>query len=221
MQSLASMLRSFEPPRLTAEQMAENERLAREAEERERRQLVASRLRKSGVPSDFYGARLDQCDSRVRAWFSGDRGKGLLLQGEPGRGKTHAACACLIAEAERHMVRFTTMDALLRDVRATFAGMESERDVVSRFVNTRLLCLDDVGKERLTEWSMPIFFSIIDSRYANGKPTIVTTNYTGADLMRCFTVNGDVMTAKALVSRMAGYERIVLEGDDRRMRHAG
>ena len=39
-----------------------------------------------------------------------------------------------------------------------------------------LLVIDDLGTEQ-TQWSISKIYTIIDSRYRNKLPTIVTTNY--------------------------------------------
>ena len=110
--------------------------------------------------------------------------------------------------------RFTTFDDLLRECKATFQGIETEQSVISRYANTGMLCIDDMGKERVTEWSLPILFGIINKRSMNCKPTIVTTQCNGRQLVERMTVNGDSETARAIVSRFFEYTRIAIEGKD-------
>ena len=213
MTKLASMLPSFSKPNLTPEQWAEIDRRAEENAKAEAEQKRRERLERSGVPLIYQEAKLALCEAPVKSYKDGS----LLLQGKPGRGKTYSACAILMDRIDKHPVRFVTMEKLLRECKACFNGQDTEANVIGRYTGTRLLCLDDIGKERLTEWSLPIFFSIINERLENDRPTIITTNYTGAELMSCFTVNNDEQTAYAIVSRMSGYQRIVLEGEDRRI----
>lgn len=213
MQKISSTLPSFSKPDLTPEQWAEIDRKAAEYERDTLDQIRRERLSYSGVPSIYRKAKLALCDPQIQAYDGGN----LMLQGLPGRGKTYAACAILVERMEQHYCRFVTMEKLLRECKACFNGQDTEANVIGRYTGTKLLCLDDVGKERLTEWSLPIFFSIINERLENNRPTIITTNYSGAELMSCFTVNDDVQTARALASRLSGYRRVILEGPDRRV----
>lgn len=221
MQSMSSMLASFKLPNLTPEEWEANDREVDEWKAAQEARNRASRIERSGVPKLFRAADLTACDDLVQAYASGDMGNGLLLQGAFGSGKTYAACAVLLSKVDSMTVRFVLMDDLLRECKATFNGYETEEEVVGRYANAGVLCIDDLGKERLTEWSLPILFSIINRRYERGKPTVITTNYRGADLLESMTVNGDSTTARAIISRMSTYERVVLQGEDRRITQGG
>lgn len=217
MRRLSDTLPSFKVPDLTPEQWAENDRRAEEWARAEAAKRRAERIERSGIPPVFREASLDLCEEPVRAYASGDLGNGLLLQGDFGSGKSYAACAVMLSKIDSTTARFVLMDDLLRECKASFNGLESEDAVIGRYANSGVLCIDDLGKERLTEWSLPILFSIVNRRWERGKPTIITTNYRGIDLLHCMTVNGDVTTAKAIISRMSSYERVVLESPDRRI----
>lgn len=213
MTKISSTLASFRKPDLTPDQWAEIDRKAAEYERDMLDQKRRERLANSGVPAIYHDAKLSLCDPSVQSYDGGN----LMLQGKPGRGKTYAACAILMEHMEKDPCRFVTMERLLRECKACFNGQDTEANVIGRYAGTKLLCLDDVGKERLTEWSLPIFFSIINERLEDGRPTIITTNYSGAELMACFTVNDDAQTARALGSRLSVYRRVALDGPDRRV----
>lgn len=217
MRSSTCTLRSFEKPDLTAEQWAEHDRACREWEARQEAERVRARLDASGIPPAYRSADVADCPPEVRAWAESPTA-GLLLQGGFGTGKTHAACAALIALAPTRSVRFTTVDRMLRERRDSFSGAEAEGSVAGRFLNAGALCLDDLGKERQTEWGVAALFEVVDARLSRGLPTIVTTNYAGRELLARMSAGGDATTAKAIVSRMAGYDRAVLAGGDRRIR---
>lgn len=210
----ASTLMRFSPPDLTeaewALREADAEAEARALADMERRR----RMSKSRIPLGFRRASIG--DDRVRAWAA-DPTVGLLLQGEPGRGKTHNGCAALIELAKARTVEFATLKGLLDECKATFGDRaRTERSVMLRLYGVDVLMVDDLGSERLTEWSLPVLFDVIDSRWANERPTIVTTNLTTSELLeRVGRV--DAARAKALVSRLATYDHITLGGVDRRL----
>ena len=210
---MANTLASFEPPSFTRSEWDAINADAMAWEERERRRKVDSRLAASGIPQEFAGAQTDSPE--LLRWLV-DPGYGLLLQGAPGRGKTHAACALLAMAAESRTVRFATIGDLLRDCKAAFRGDDTERAVVARYVNVGFLALDDLGREQMTPWAAPILADIIAARDER-HPTIVTTNYEGAALQARLAAPGDAERAKANTSRLARYRRVVLEGPDRRL----
>lgn len=142
-----------------------------------------------------------------------------MLQGKPGTGKTHAACAALIANMERggkmRQVRFATFGGILREIKDAFNG-GSESDVVARYTGCYMLVIDDFGKEKLTEWGASVLFDIINARWEEERPTIITTNYTAAELLARLESAGDKALADAMASRFSQYKRVVLTGKDRR-----
>lgn len=205
----------FKPPDLTPDQWAAKEADAAREAERQREMIRNLRLGNSRIPVGFRMARTD--DARVRAWAA-DPTVGLLLQGKPGRGKTHAACAALLELADSRSVEFATLQGVLEELKGTFGKRgESERTVMLRILGVGVLAIDDLGAERLTEWSLPLLFEIIDSRWANGRPTIVTTNLDGRELL-AWAGAVDAKRGEALMSRLATYDRIAMEGADRRLR---
>lgn len=213
MPTLASTLRSFEIPRHTPEEWAQINAEADRWECEQEEQRMASRISQSGIPEEFLNAKLDH--DEVAAWCL-NPGYGLLLQGEPGRGKTRLACAALMAAARTRTIKFATMGELFRDCKACWSGQETERNVISRYVNVGWLVLDDFGRDPLREWSAPIFSEIIAARDAN-RPTIITTNYTGPALFERLSVPGDTERAKSNTSRLGRYKQIVVAGKDRRL----
>lgn len=213
MRSLASMLTSFRMPERTPEEWAAVEaEIEREEQENARREAVL-RIMDSGIPPEFRGAR--DMLTEVGEW-AGSPTAGLLFQGKSGRGKTYQACAALREMAKRGTVRFTTFSNVKHDCKDCFDGREREESVIARYVMPYCLLLDDVGKEQATAWSMPILFEIVKRRGESLKPTIVTTNHTGKELLSKFTVDGDSTTANALLSRFSAYRIVKMNGEDMR-----
>ena len=90
----------------------------------------------------------------VRAVGNSRCGKGLLLWGEPGHGKTTIALSII----QEVMTRFPI---------ESFDVKEG-----------RVLIIDDLGKEHasLSGWQRSMFHHVLRTRFNNGLPTIVTTN---------------------------------------------
>lgn len=104
------------------------------------------------------------------------RGKGLLLYGPVGTGKTFAACEianALIDEGIPCLV--TNFARLSNEIQSTFEGRQDYIDGLNKYA---LLVIDDLGAERKSEYMQETVFNIIDARYRSGKPMIITTNLT-------------------------------------------
>lgn len=188
----------------------------RRREEMQKRQKAFER---SMIPRMFRNARLDECDFRIQEWagtIGTPRCSGIIIRGLPGRGKSYSACAILNSNLVKKRVLFATMGEVLNDIKASYRGGPSERDVIDRYASAQLLCIDDFGKERPTEWMLPIVFELIDRRYRECLPTIITTQYEGAELSKRFTVRDDTDTAKAIGSRLSTFAQVSLGGPDRR-----
>lgn len=130
----------------------------------------------------------------------------LYICGDLGTGKTHLAAA-IANQIIQHgrAVKFTTFSRMLQDIRAAFYAdtRETEAEAVKRYQNAPILFIDDLGKEKATEWNIALLFSLIDYRYCNGLPTIITSNYTLDDLADKLTpIGGDKMTAEAITDRL-------------------
>jgi DNA replication protein DnaC len=102
----------------------------------------------------------------------------LLLEGGYGCGKTHLAAAIANESVNRGIpTLFITVPDLLDSLR--FAYADPETTFEQRFEEIRnadLLILDDFGTQNATGWAQEKLFQILNYRYINKLPTVITTN---------------------------------------------
>jgi DNA replication protein DnaC len=102
----------------------------------------------------------------------------LLLQGGYGTGKTHLAAAIAnYAVGLGVPTLFLTVPDLLDSLRFSYAGDDTSFE--ERFTdirNAKLLILDDFGTQNATPWAQEKLFQIVNYRYINRLPTVITTN---------------------------------------------
>lgn len=108
-------------------------------------------------------------------------GKGLLLYGPVGTGKTYyAACIAnkLIDEGFTvYMTKFTDLVNLIQS-----KSFQDKPEFIESINRYSLLIIDDLGTERESAFMQEQVFNIIDSRYRSGLPFVITTNLSWAEI---------------------------------------
>ena len=146
-------------------------------------------------------------------------GGGIYICGVQGAGKTWMACRIAKGWLSRGLgdARFVSSVNLISEIGSSYGGNGNEALVLSKYMFCDLLIVDDLGKEVPSQWSLSKLFEVFDSRYANRRPTIVTTQFDSASLARRMANSGDTETAMAIVSRFREKYRGMNLGDvDRR-----
>lgn len=108
------------------------------------------------------------------------KGKGLLLYGNVGTGKTFiSACIANALINKGYPCLVTNFARLTNTISGMYDGKQQYIDGLDKF---SLLVIDDLASERDTEYMGEIVQNIIDARYRSGQPLIVTTNLTADEL---------------------------------------
>jgi DNA replication protein DnaC len=102
----------------------------------------------------------------------------LLIQGGYGCGKTHLAAAIANECASLGVpTLFLTVPDLLDTLRFSFDAEDvSFEERLDQLRTAPFLVLDDFGTQNATEWAREKLFQILNHRYINRLPTVVTTN---------------------------------------------
>lgn len=107
-----------------------------------------------------------------------DDGRGLVLAGDVGTGKTHLAAALLHDIVKTGFdVEFVSVGDLFAAIKRGFGKGKAEFDIGS-LQDADFLILDDLGASRGTEWEVSVLHELLRYRYDKTLPTIVTTNVT-------------------------------------------
>ncbi len=120
----------------------------------------------------------------VEAYPVETEGKGLLITGSIGVGKTHLAVGILLALMEQKGVRglFYDYRELLKEIQHSYNPQvnSTELDVLRPVFEAEVLVLDELGAQKPTDWVWDTVALILNTRYNDKRTTIITTNY--ADL---------------------------------------
>lgn len=191
------------------------------AEEREREQAIQERKTKvarlietSGMRGIMRSMTFDLFNQQRRGKiyevakqyaedFTPQTDTGLIFFGKAGTGKTHLAVAIAryIIEQKQIAARVARTVELLADIRQTFNEhdgyrAENEMELIRKFTSVSLLILDDLGAEKVSDWVCEVLYRVIDERWLEQRPIIVTTNFNLKEL--------EERLGERVISRIAG-----------------
>lgn len=102
------------------------------------------------------------------------QGKGLLLYGSVGTGKTYAACEVANDLISRGIPALATN--FIRLTNTIQGHFDKRQEYIDGLNDFELLVLDDLGVERDSKYMQEMVYYIIDGRYRANLPMIITTN---------------------------------------------
>ncbi len=127
------------------------------------------------LTSDFIKAFQEWKDNRLGLY---------IWSRERGSGKTMLASSILnsLMVKEGISARFTSVPYYMDILQKAFKKKSEETDHSRQFWGCDVLCLDDLGAEKQSDWSNQELFKLIDYRYTKGKIIIATSNMSIKDL---------------------------------------
>ena len=168
-----------------------------------RLQVRASRLlKRAAIPRRYEHCTLDtfepgygQADQSLaaaylmaRQFVSGypetTEGRGLLLTGSVGVGKTHLAVGIVQALITEKGVQalFCDYRELLKRIQESYNPQvaSTELQILTPIFEAEVLILDELGAQKPTDWVWDTVALILNTRYNDKRTTLITTNYPNA-----------------------------------------
>lgn len=111
--------------------------------------------------------------------FEKNKDLSILLTGKVGTGKT-AICYYVLKEVLKKgfKAELITINNIFSNIKNTYSptAINTEKMYIEKLCKLDLLIIDDIGTEKMNDWSYPILYQIINTRYENMKATIFNSN---------------------------------------------
>ena len=137
----------------------------------------------------------------------------IVMTGGTGLGKTHLALSIAnrVINNGSGVIYISAPEMVSALEEYQFGREQSSTEITARILSEcDLLIIDDLGTEFVTAFSKSAVYNVFNLRITKGKPTIISTNLSIAELEKNYT--------DRFVSRISGYCRILFfEGSDIRI----
>lgn len=147
----------------------------------------------------------------------GQRSNSIALLGQPGSGKTHLLTAImnnLIKKKFVHCMYFPYVEGM-GDLRNDFDQLETKLDAMRK---VDVLFIDDLfkparGEPRATEWQIEQIQSVVNYRYLNHLPLLVSSELTTDELLDIDEALG------SRIHQMCRDYTVIIKGDRMKLNH--
>lgn len=182
-------IREFEKPCSCRDAEIKAEDASKKARDRE--EARQRRLKWAEIPGMFFTATLkgyrrvpgtEKAFETVKKYLLNRKenflaGRGLILMGAVGCGKTHLGCAVLnCALEDGYRAAYWNVPQQLEMMMYGHADEAEQVRILDKALLADVLLLDDLGAEKASAWTQKELVVILDERYRENKPTIITSN---------------------------------------------
>lgn len=103
----------------------------------------------------------------------------ILFCGQPGSGKTHLSIALAnnFIKKDGKKVVYMPYRSIITKLKQNILDKDYYKNLVSKYQAAEILLIDDLFKGKINETDINIMFEIINHRYINKLPIIVSTEY--------------------------------------------
>lgn len=158
-------------------------------------------LEKSGISDEFLGKRLEDFDTMGNPQLVRAKGKAvrylqsfekierqrrnsIMFCGQPGSGKTHLGSAISSGLMSRGIaVAYMAYRDAVTKIKQNMTDEERYAEMLGPYMKARVLYIDDMLKGKVTESDVNIMYEIVNYRYMNKIPMIVSTEKSLEELL--------------------------------------
>ncbi len=136
-----------------------------------------------------------------------DRRNSIMFMGQVGSGKTHLSLAIANKLMDKGIgVIYMPYRESIMSLKQNIMEEESYKKLMNRYKNSRVLLIDDLFKGGVTKSDLNIMFEIINHRYFNNLPMIISTEKYLEELMNIDEAIGSriIEMSKAYIINLVG-----------------
>ncbi len=111
--------------------------------------------------------------------------RGLLIEGHVGSGKSYLLGCIANYLIDRDIeVRYIVYGDLIQTIKSSFNSDSKTtiEEILKELQDVPVLLIDDLGTEHITEFTSSTLYQIIDKRYREERPFIITSNFSPNEL---------------------------------------
>lgn len=157
-------------------------RKQREIEEKKQKIIKITEIINERLPKRFANCTFDnyigseQLKNKLK--LAAKNKESILLSGSVGSGKTHLAVAYL----REFLINNGSYIFMITYIAEMIDSIFKNSDNLEKVQNVDLLLIDDLGAESVKDWGLEKIFDVVNFRYMELLPVIVTTNLNSKEL---------------------------------------